>query len=309
VALRVITVAVVLLSIGHRAASAREPATAIAPVITGQSASADVQRAFSDELPRALGNAGFDLVPPNEVDMKIGERPEFLQCRAGPCLVEEAAFLRVGRLALPRLDRAPDGSYTIGISLYDATQKRPVCEAVDRVATAAELRDKLNVMAHKLRADLSRPGRLEVTATPAAALTVDGQAKGTTPWAGELPPGEHMLALESGGARLERDVSVPPGATARVDVALTAASPPPARKSPALRPLKWITLVGGVLALGAGAGLMALDGRGTCTGAPGQRQCPESYDTKTGGIAALAGGGALVVSSAVLFIVDRPRRQ
>ncbi|MDB4968232.1 MAG: hypothetical protein JWN44_3921 [Myxococcales bacterium] len=303
--LRVVLIAVVLLA--ARAAPAREPATAIAPVTTGQSAPPELQRAFSEELPRALRNAGFDLVPPNEVDMKIGERPEFLQCRAGGCLIEEAAFLRVARLALPRLDRAPDGNYTIGISLFDATQKRSVSDAVDRVATAAEVREKLNVMAAKLRTDLSRPGRLEVNAQPAAALTVDGEAKGSTPWSGELPAGDHVLALESGGARVERDVSVPPGATARVDIALTAPPPPPARRNPALRPLKWVTLVAGVAAVGAGAGLMVLDGRGSCSRPSGQLQCPDLYDTKTGGLVALAGGGALVVTSVVLFIVDRPR--
>jgi hypothetical protein len=114
-----------------------------------------------------------------------------------------------------------------------------------------------------------------------------------------------MVALESSGSRVERDVSVPPGATARVDIALTGAPPVPSRRNPALRPLKWVTLVGGVLAVGAGAALMVLDGHGTCTTTPGQRQCPESYDTKTGGIVALAGGGALVVTSVVLFIADR----
>lgn len=286
-------------------ASAREMMMAIAPMTTGQNAPADLQQAFSEELPIALAAAGFLLMPPNQVDMKVGERPEFLQCRAGGCLAEECAFLKVDRLALPRLERSADGGYTIGITVYDAGQKKAIGDAVDRVAVASEMHAKLIAMADKLRASLSRPGRLEVNAEPGAALSVDGKLAGSTPWSGELAPGDHVIALESGGARVERDVNVAPGATARVDVELSGA---PAHHAGAARPLKWITLVGGVLAVGAGAALVAVDGKGTCTRASGQLQCPDVYDTKTGGIIALAGGGALVVTSVILFVIDRPRR-
>jgi hypothetical protein len=168
------------------------------------------------------------------------------------------------------------------------------------------MHEHLTALADKLHADLSRPGRVEVNAEPAAVLSVDGQPKGSTPWAGDLDAGDHVIALESGGARVERDVNVAPGATARVDITLTGGVPVRHRGG-ALRPLKWVTLVGGVLALGAGAALFAVDGSGTCARAAGQRQCPDVYDTRTGGIVALAGGAALVATSIVLFILDRPR--
>ena len=295
------TVGVLLLA---SAAFAREQTIAIAPMTTGQGAPPDVQQSFSDELPRALAAGGFQLMPPNEVDMKVGERPELLQCRAGGCLAEEAAFLRVDRLVLPRLERATDGGFTVGVSVYDAGQKNTLCEGVDRISGPAELHDKLTVIVGRLRGELLRPGRLEVTAQPAAIISVDGQAKGSTPWAGELAAGDHVVALESGGARVERDVNVAPGGTARVDVALSVA---PERHTHAMRPLKWVTLAGGVLAVGAGAVLVALDGKGTCTLAGGQRQCPNVYDTRTGGFVALGAGGALVVTSVILFVLDRPR--
>jgi PEGA domain-containing protein len=301
VQLRALTVVLLLSS---NLAAARESMTAIAPVTTGQGAPAELQQAFSDELPRALVAAGFVLVPPNVVDMRIGERPEFLQCHAGGCLAEEATFLKVDRLLLPRLERAGDGSFTIGVTVYDAARKESICDGVDRVVTAAEVHDKLAALALKLRAELSRSGRIEVTAQPAAAVSVDGEAKGSTPWSGELTAGDHVVTLDSGDSRVERDVNVAPGATAHVDVALSAPGP---RHGP-LKPMKWVTLVGGVLAVGAGAALVALDGRGTCTLPSGQRQCAEVYDTRTGGLIALVGGGALVVTSVILFVVDRPRR-
>ena len=287
--------------------SARELMMAIAPLTTGQNAPADVQQAFSEELPIALAAAGFLLMPPNQVDMKVSERPELLQCHAGGCLVEEAAFFKVDRLALPRLERADDGSFTVGITVFDAAQKKAICDGVDRVTAAPEMHDKLIAMADKLRADLSRPGRLEVTAEPAAALSVDGEVKGSTPWSGELPPGDHVVALDSNGAHVERDVNVAPGATARVDVALTGAAPPHHARA-ALRALKWISLVGGVVGVGVGGALVALDGRGTCTTSAGQLQCPSVYNTRTSGIITLAAGGALLLTSVILFVVDRPRR-
>jgi PEGA domain len=303
---RLVAVVVVLWA---ATAWSREPATAIAPLTTGQTAPAELQRAFADELPRALSRAGFRLMPPNEVDMKIGERPEFLQCRAGGCLAEEATFLRVRRLVLPRLERAADGGVTLGVTVYDAAQRKPVSDAVDRAATSAEVRERLQAMAKKLRAELSRPGRLEVTAQPAAELTIDGAPRGSTPWSGALEPGDHVVALESGGARVERDVSVAPGGMARVDVELAGpAAPAPSRRHAILNPLKWATLAGGVVAVGVGAGLVAIDGQGSCSLAAGQRQCAEVYDTGTGGIVALAGGGALLVTSVILFVADRPRR-
>lgn len=314
--MRAVTVATAVV-LSCAVAAAREPRMAIAPVLTGQTCPAELQRALADELPRTLARAGFDLLPPNEVDMRIGERPEFLQCHSGGCLAEEASFLRVRRLALPRLERADNGGgFTVGMSIYDAGQKRAIADAVERVAgsnAAAQLQKALQVIATRLHSELSRPGRLEVSARPAAAVFVDGAAKGQTPWAGDLPPGDHVVALESGDARVERDVEVSPAQTAHVDISLTAPPAPGAAvteehdrpRHRVLRPLAWSGLVIGVVAAAAGAAMLALDGRGTCSLAPGQRECRELWDTMPAGIGLTAGGGALAVGSIVLLATDR----
>ncbi|HEX4456586.1 MAG TPA: PEGA domain-containing protein, partial [Polyangia bacterium] len=255
--MRAVTTVVTVVALSCAVAEAREPRTAIAPVTTGQTCPAELQRAFADELPRTLARAGFDLVPPNEVDMRIGERPEFLQCHAGGCLAEEASFLRVRRLAVPRLERSSDGGFTVGMSVYDVGQKRAIADAVERVAganAAVQLRGSLQLIATRLHAELSRPGRLDVVAAPPASIFVDGAAKGQTPWSGELAPGDHVVALESNGARVERDVEVTPAQTAHIDISLVA----PSASSPsdalvehprhrALQPLAWTGLGVGVV--------------------------------------------------------------
>lgn len=63
---------------------------------------------------------------------------------------------------------------------------------------------------------------------------------------------------------------------------------------------KWITLGVGVASAGAGIALIALDGKGNC----GTERCPDSYNTLAPGIILTAVGGAALVTSVVLFIVD-----
>ena len=259
------------------------------------------------ELPRALAPAASQLVAPNEVDMKIGERPEFLQCRAGGCLAEEAAFLEVDRLILPRLERAPDGGFTVGVSVYDAGQKKIMCRRRRSRAPPPELHDRLTAIVGKLRAELARPGRARGqrrSRPPRSAST--GSPRARRRGRASSTAGDHVVALEVGrrarrarrqrrarrdGARRRRArgarAVAPPRCAASAQVGHArrrrrSPSAPARRSSP-------------------------LDGRGTCTRTDGQRQCPDVYDTRTGGIVALAGGGALVVTSIVLFVVDRPR--
>jgi hypothetical protein len=296
------------LSVPARADEAR---AAIAPVPVGQGAPAALQRAFQDELPRALAEAGFSLKPPNEVDMQIGERPEFLRCAGGGCLVEEAAFLRVGLLVLPRFEPAPDrDGYSLGLSLFDAGEKRSIADAVDRCTgncTTDRLRASLRGLARRLRSASQKPGELEVSSEPAAQLTIDGRASGTTPWRGELPAGHHVVTLEASGARVERDVTVQPTLTARVSVKLDVVPPPVSPTAHGrFHIVKWVALAAGIAAAGVGGGLSAIDGNPTCTLAGAQKQCPRVYDTLPVGAALIGVGGALVITSVIMLAIDKP---
>jgi hypothetical protein len=54
---------------------------------------------------------------------------------------------------------------------------------------------------------------------PGARVTIDGQARGTTPVTlRELPPGEHEVVLEAGGRQVRQVVRIEPGVTAELVV-------------------------------------------------------------------------------------------
>ncbi|MFI5289146.1 MAG: PEGA domain-containing protein [Polyangia bacterium] len=294
---------VLVLASGARAG---EPRAAIAPTTVGQTAPPELERAFQDELPRALTASGFSLVPQNEIDVRVSERPEVLRCTAGGCLAEEASLFHVDQLILPRLELPKmGGGVTVGLSLYDAAQKRSIAEAVTRCSacTADRLRASVRAACAQLRASATAPGALEVaTSGGVARLSVDGAAKGATPWHGPLAAGDHVVVLEAGGARVERDVSIAPGQTARLDVPLEIQKP--AAQVARFRVIKWITLAAGLAAAGAGAGVWAIDGRPTCTLSGTQRQCPNLYDTAPIGAALVGVGGALLVTSVVMIALD-----
>ncbi|MCD6499159.1 MAG: hypothetical protein J7M25_12785 [Deltaproteobacteria bacterium] len=56
--------------------------------------------------------------------------------------------------------------------------------------------------------------------------------------------------------------------------------------------------------IATGAALVAIDGKGTCSGS---KECPNVYNTKTGGIVALAVGGGLLASAVTLYIIGALR--
>ena len=134
-----------------------------------------------------------------------------------------------------------------------------------------------------------------------------------------LEPGEHSIVAESEKGRAERRVTLRAGQTQTLHLVtdpLLLPEPAPAGegaqaaaaaakpRSRALGIAKW-TLAGvGVVAVAAGAAMLAMDGKGNCTLVAGDKQCRQIYDTRSGGIAALVGGGAALAGSAVLFGLD-----
>lgn len=162
--------------------------------------------------------------------------------------------------------------------------------------------------------------RLEVVSEPAGAtVRLDGRALGLTPYQGAVWAGSHQLSLKKEGfTELTQTVEASDGQAAQVTaalVAIAAPEPPPRSVQPVApsRPL-W-RLLGGGIAIGAGAvlvgfGISALAVNGNCTDQPFTHNsaCADIYSTAATGGALVGVGGALLVGGAVLIALP-PRKQ
>jgi len=257
--------AVALFCLWSSVARADERA-ALVPIAVGAGATSTLQRAFHREIISALLGAGFRLKSPNEVDLFVGDRPEFLACRDGACLYEEATFLGVRRLILPRFDRNPDDSYTIGVALYDANERRFIATSTLRCSecTVDRVKELIGMAAVRIRSESE-----------------------------------------------EFDVAKTPATNAPASIATPTVTAPVPPRSPLLRPFKWATLGIGLATTVAGITLMSLNN--LClsdtppkTAANPNPVCPIVLDGFGTGAPLFAVGGALLITSGVLFYFDRP---
>jgi hypothetical protein len=116
---------------------------------------------------------------------------------------------------------------------------------------------------------------------------------------------EVALSLIDGVMIPERDPEPPPPPPVEV------APPPPEVPPEALRltpreerhvsPVAWATMGVGALLIGASIPLLLIDGDPTCDGP--RQTCPDLYDTKGGGFAALTVGGVLFIGGLVWALV------
>ena len=113
------------------------------------------------------------------------------------------------------------------------------------------------------------------------------------------PPQE--VEAQSPAPRRSPVESAPMQVTAR----LADPTPPatPLRRHP-LRAAKWVLLGSGLAMGAAGAGLWAVDSTPTCGLNPGDSRCPKLFDTLAGGVTLTVVGGAALVSSVVMFVLD-----
>lgn len=85
---------------------------------------------------------------------------------------------------------------------------------------------------------------------------------------------------------------------------------PPKRPPGPYRILKWVAAGAGLLAIGAGAALLAVDGRPYgCALAEGQALCPQQLNTIAGGAVGVGVGAALLGTSAAFFVLDYRRER
>jgi hypothetical protein len=178
------------------------------------------------------------------------------------------------------------------------------CELCSLVEVEEQFAADLDNLCARLNASADAPGRLRVSAQPERArLRIDGRRIGQTPWAGELPVGEHQLEVDARGyGKQARTLQVFTGIEQHEHFELMALSRSPRPAWPG-----WSSLGLGI-ALGiAGTALIAIDGQdwqGRCSGpnVDANGNCRFAYRTLPAGLA-LAALGASSIAAGVGLIV------
>jgi hypothetical protein len=174
----------------------------------------------------------------------------------------------------------PDGDYDVGFALYDVVERRIIAQASMRcsMCTVDKVRDAVQAAALKIRSDAEAGFPTEPVATPPPTA-----APAPTPTASPAP----TPAAASGPA------------------------PAPVQSSK-LKIAKYVTLGLGIATVVVGIPLIAQDGHCVDPSVDpmnpnAANNCPNVLDTMPTGAALLSIGGALLITSTVLFVLDRPK--
>jgi hypothetical protein len=291
---------------GEVAAEAAGALVAVLPPEFSANVSEGARTTLEQRLVEGLKAARFNVVSGEEALKRVGGDAAALGCRARDCFPALAKRLRVAYLVVVTITQV-ERNYDIQVGLVrgssgdDAAQMRERCD----ICGVEEVGEKMGLAASSLRTKLEAlmvgPARLAVRSSPPGAYVyLDGKEIGRTPLEREVQGGQHTLRLtHRGHIAAERTVTLVPEIVETVDVALirAAATFPYAA-------VGWSALATGVLALGAGAAMVAIDGR-VIACSPAQQDafgnCPKVRNTRVLG-AALAGVGAALATGGGLFL-------
>jgi hypothetical protein len=245
--------------------------------------------------------------------------PQASRCEHAACAAEVAAA--VGSAVVLRATvRAEARDYDIKVEVLGADdgsvlQKREArCEICGTAEVAEQLSNEAAALVPFIVEYTSGRALLEVRSQPEGAnVTVDGKAVGTTPFSGEVLPGDRVVEVAKQGYTVrQRQVAVAKGTTTVIEVELD----PIARE--ALRPhaaLGWAPLGVGVAAIGGGLALIVLEENpvtGRCDDPSNIDEfgtCRYRYRTLEGGIVLTAVGVAGIVAGAVVLGIRAKRRK
>jgi eukaryotic-like serine/threonine-protein kinase len=119
--------------------------------------------------------------------------------------------IEVGRLLATAKTLDTDGNTGAAISAYQAV--------LDVDASNAEARKRIAELQASIGAD---NGLMQITASPAADIMIDGSPAGNTPYGKPLPVGKHKITISAKGYQpWEREIEVKPGDNLPIDINLT----------------------------------------------------------------------------------------
>jgi hypothetical protein len=279
---------------------------AVLPPDYSANVSEGARTTLMQRLVEGLKAARFNVLIGDELQKRLGAGAATMACRTPDCYPALAQRLRVAYLVVVTVGQH-ERNYGITLVLVRGRSGEKAAEVQERcdICGIEEVGEKMGLAASSLRTKLEAlmvgPARLTVRSTPVGAyVSLDGKEIGQTPLEREVPGGQHTLRLRHRGhIAAERTVTLVPEIAETVDVTLirAAATFPYAA-------VGWTALATGLAAIGAGAALVAIDGRQISCSAAQQDafgHCPKVRNTRALG-AALAGVGAALATGGGLFL-------
>jgi hypothetical protein len=268
-----------------------------------------------EQVEAALGRGRYEIVRIHDA------------CADAKCWSEAGERVDAAYVVHPRLRRvAPD--HTIAITIIDVRRGSVLSDANGTcdLCGHAELVDLASDLGERTRRRLDQltggPAVVSLGSTPrGATVRVDGEIVGTTPLEHTIPPGRHEIRVELDGYQpVVRTTDVVGGTREAIAFELVprptvvaAAQQKEMKRSRAFVGAGASLLVVGLAGVGVGAALLAIHAtpiEGDCSSdnIDPDGDCRFLHDTRGGGIAALALGGAGLVTGAVLLGVGLRRR-
>jgi hypothetical protein len=296
-----------------RAQTAPEPGgeaagalVAVLPPDFSANVSEGARTTLVQRLVEGLKAARFNVLSGDDLQKRLGADVATVTCRTPDCYPALAQKLRVAYLVVVTVGQH-ERNYGITLVLVRGRSGEKAAEVQERcdICGIEEVGEKMGLAASSLRTKLEAlmvgPARLTVRSSPPGAyVTLDGREIGQTPLEREVPGGQHTLRLRHRGhIAAERTVTLVPEIAETIDVTLIrAASTFP------YAAVGWTALATGLAAIGAGAAMVAIDGREiSCAAASRDAfgHCPKVRNTRALGAALLGVGGALATGGG-LFV-------
>jgi TolB-like protein len=289
---------------------------AILPLVIEGSLSEADQATLTQALISGLQRGNFTVLTPEQV---IAADSGAAKCDNAVCYKSIAT--KTGAAYIVRaVVTVRDRDYNVQVDLLTGADGQriaaskdgcEICGVVDASGLidsgAATLRLKLDALA-------KGPSSFKLaTDPPEAIVTIDGEIVGTTPLNRPIVPGKHIIRISKEGfIALEREITFVDGVGEELAYTL--------EKLPSRLPGKrwgYASIAVGILGIGGGIALTALDGRNyslDCAGMnvmnpgiTGEKECKYLFDTKWYGVAATLAGAALLTLGTVILVNSRPK--
>jgi hypothetical protein len=282
-----------------------------APTFEGDLAPGDRARLL-ETLRDGLASDSYELVEPPAPARKGDGACNSDDCRRRRWRELDATHVIETRLSA----RARD--YVLGMRLYSIERGELIASTEARcdICGLAEVRELVISKAGALRMRLSAldaaPATVLVTSTPVGSMVrLDGRRVGVTPFVGEVDPGRHVVAVSNNGFFPRTgEITATRGVRERVHFGLDRRPRPRVLES-----VGWASLGTGLVSLGGGVGLLAIDGHDhdrKCRD-PGARDldgdCRYVHRTFAGGLALTIAGATLSTAGITMVMIDRRRRR